>query len=203
MLAGFSATWDWYAVEQDKKRIEYIAKPATTLCIFLAAFSMLSDHDTRRAFVIVGLAFCLLGDVFLMLPRDRFVFGLASFLVAHVLFIAGFVLDEPRHTPILTMILALPFALVVLPRVLRAVRATEPKFFAPVLVYAIAILAMFMASGFTGHSLAIAGAAVFVASDTLIAWNRFVRPLPHGQLAIMTTYHAALVLLVVSLAQIG
>jgi uncharacterized membrane protein YhhN len=43
------------------------------------------------------------------------------------------------------------------------------------------------------------GGVMFVASDRILAHNRFIRPFRHAQLAIMTTYHAALVLLVLSL----
>ena len=40
-----------------------------------------------------ALVLCLAGDVFLMLPADRFVPGLASFLLAHLAFTVGFLLE--------------------------------------------------------------------------------------------------------------
>ena len=44
-----------------------------------------------------------------------------------------------------------------------------------------------------------AGAVTFAGSDTLIAWDRFVRPLRWAAVAIMVTYHVGQALFVVSL----
>ena len=46
---------------------------------------------------------------------------------------------------------------------------------------------------------AMAGALTFYASDSLLGWNRFVRPFPHAHLAVMVTYHLGQLLLVLSL----
>jgi uncharacterized membrane protein YhhN len=51
----------------------------------------------------------------------------------------------------------------------------------------------------TGSAWGIAGAALFLASDSVLAWNKFVRPLPFGRPAVMVTYHLAQTALVVSL----
>ena len=40
---------------------------------------------------------------------------------------------------------------------------------------------------------------VFYASDATLAWNRFVRPLRHGHLAVMVTYHLGQIGLVLGL----
>ena len=49
-------------------------------------------HADTRIWFCVALVFCVVGDVFLMLPRDAFVPGLASFLVAQLCFAVGFAL---------------------------------------------------------------------------------------------------------------
>ena len=71
----------------------------------------------------------------------------------------------------------------------------------PVAAYVVVISAMVSAAIATGIALAIAGAALFFASDTLIAWNRFVRPRPWMPLAIIVTYHVGQAGLVLSLAR--
>jgi uncharacterized membrane protein YhhN len=58
---------------------------------------------------------------------------------------------------------------------------------------------MVLAAGRSGSPLALAGAVLFYGSDSLIAWNRFVRPLAWAPVAIMVTYHAAQALLTLSL----
>jgi uncharacterized membrane protein YhhN len=49
----------------------------------------------------------------------------------------------------------------------------------------------------------VVGALAFIASDTMLAVDRFVRPLPRATLLVHTTYHLALGLLVVSLVSGG
>jgi uncharacterized membrane protein YhhN len=51
----------------------------------------------------------------------------------------------------------------------------------------------------SGVPLAATGAVLFMVSDTLIAWNRFVRPLEWAPITIIVTYHLAQAALVVSL----
>jgi uncharacterized membrane protein YhhN len=143
---------------------------------------------------------CLAGDVFLMLPTDQFVPGLASFLAGHVLFIVGFVVasgDDPRWG--LTVAAAVVALAISGGPVLRGAVETDNALRVPVLAYMAVIGTMLAASALPGSWVAIAGAAVFVLSDSILARNRFVRPVPHGHLLTMATYHAALALLVVSL----
>ena len=69
----------------------FIVKPAITLAIIVVALSADPIVSGRyRALILVGLVCSLAGDVLLMLPGDRFVPGLASFLVANLLYIATF-----------------------------------------------------------------------------------------------------------------
>ncbi len=198
-LAGVAALLNWIAVERKTKMLEYVAKPATTALLIGAAVALNPDNSGERAWVVAALVLCLMGDVFLMLPQDLFVPGLASFLIGHVLFVVGFLRHDPQHNPIATILLAVVAVPVVLRPILGAVRREHPDLLVPVLVYAVVIAAMLATSSVTGSLVAIAGALVFVTSDTILANNRFVKPLPHGHLATMVTYHAALALLVLSL----
>lgn len=198
-LAGVAAVLNWIAVERKDKRLEYFAKPATTALLIAAALAMDTDQGTMRSYVVAALVLCLAGDVFLMLPQDLFVPGLASFFVAHLLFVVAFLTHEPGHSALPTLIPTLLLVPILLRSIFVAVRRDHPDLVLPVVAYAGAIGAMLAESAVTGSLLVVAGAAVFVASDTILANNRFVRPLPHGHLATMVTYHAALALLVLSL----
>ena len=42
-----------------------------------------------------------------------------------------------------------------------------------------------------GNPIAAVGAALFVASDSMIAWSKFVAPFAAAPVAIMVTYHLA------------
>jgi uncharacterized membrane protein YhhN len=41
------------------------------------------------------------------------------------------------------------------------------------------------------------GAGLFSASDTLLAWNKFVRPVRHGRMVLMVLYHLGQVFILV------
>ena len=62
-----------------------------------------------------------------------------------------------------------------------------------------AILTMAVLAANVGVPAAAAGAALFVVSDAVLALNRFVRPIPRGDVAVHVTYHLAQGLLVLSL----
>src|SRR5690606_41962032 len=79
----------------------YLFKPLTTVLILLLA--LLASPPVTPAYqwlIVLGLLFSLAGDVFLMLPRDRFVAGLVSFLIAHLFYIAAFA-QQADGTPAL------------------------------------------------------------------------------------------------------
>ena len=64
-------------------RFEYFAKPAAALAFLATAVVLDPGSGAVRGSFCVALAACVVGDVFLVLPRgDSFVFGLGAFLVA-------------------------------------------------------------------------------------------------------------------------
>jgi uncharacterized membrane protein YhhN len=68
----------------------YLFKPLTTVLILLLA-ALAPTLDSRYGVaIVVGLGCSLVGDVFLMLPKDRFLPGLVSFLLAHIAYLAAF-----------------------------------------------------------------------------------------------------------------
>jgi uncharacterized membrane protein YhhN len=195
------AAVDWWAVGTDRRRVEYVAKPLTMVVLIAAALALDPADGTARTWFVVALVLSLAGDVFLMLPRDLFVAGLASFLLGHLAYIVGLWSLGPS---VLGLVVGAAIIAVALPllglRILRAVRAgDEPELTLPVTVYVLVISAMVVAAGASGSPLALAGALSFYASDALIAWTRFIQPLAWGRVAVMVTYHAAQVALVASL----
>ena len=144
---------------------------------------------------------CVLGDVFLMLPTDVFIAGLASFVVAQLCFTVGFANQDP--TPLRLVIGVIGVVAVAVPlaaRFVRALRAGGDRALVPPVVAYIAVIAAMVASAVAGgDAWGIAGAALFLVSDSLIAENRFVAMRSWGPLAVIVTYHLALAGLVVGL----
>jgi uncharacterized membrane protein YhhN len=73
----------------------------------------------------------------------------------------------------------------------------------PVAVYLVAIATMAVLAVNVGVPAAAAGAVLFVASDTVLALGRFVRPIHRGDVVVHVTYHLAQGLLVLSLVHRG
>ncbi|MEX2293686.1 MAG: lysoplasmalogenase [Acidimicrobiales bacterium] len=200
-LAFVVAAGDWHAVFHGNKPLEYLCKPLTMVLLFGAALALDPADPTVRAWFLVAIALCLVGDVLLMVPKDMFVLGLGSFLLGHLAYIGGLVasgVDGPRlavGTGIVVVAL-----LLIGRRIMQGVqRGAEPELTGPVLSY-MAVISVMVASAIgSGSAWATAGAVSFYASDALIAWNRFLRETAYGRLVIIVTYHVAQVGLVLSL----
>ncbi len=64
----------------------YLLKPLTMVFILLIVVQAgWPDFSRYKVAILAGLVCSLAGDVFLMLPSDRFIAGLVSFLLAHLL----------------------------------------------------------------------------------------------------------------------
>ena len=75
-----------------RRRWFYVFKPLTTTLILLAALLTPAFGSSPCAiFIAAGLGFSLAGDIFLMLSDKYFIWGLASFLVAHLCYIPAFI----------------------------------------------------------------------------------------------------------------
>lgn len=183
------------------RRLEYVTKPGFMLSLIALAVVMQPANAAQRAFFLFALTFGLVSDVFLMVPRDLFIWGLGAALVEQVAYIGGFRTRELHvaHLLIAAAIAAVSVA-VVLPAIYKALSRDHPKLVAPVIAYAAVFVAMIATAGGTGSLLALAGALLFFYSDTILAWNRFVSPLPFGRVANIVPYHVGQAFLVLSLA---
>ncbi len=183
-----------------------MCKPAATAALLGVAATIDVAHSDTRAWFVAALALCVTGDVFLMLPDradgpDWFVPGLSVFLIAHVAFAVGFV-QHPGTTGeyVLGGVLVVAVAAPLGTRFVRALRrAGQSALVGPVLAYLVAIVAMATAAIGGANGWGIAGAALFLVSDSLIAETRFVGPRRGAPIAIIVTYHLALAGLVLSL----
>lgn len=193
---------NWYSRATDDRRLEYVTKPSAM--VLLAGVAIVLDpadgEGARRAWFVVAVVLSLAGDVFLMLPDDRFVAGLGSFLAAHLAYVAGFLVDPPDATAIaVAAVVVVAVAATLAAPVVWSLRRRSPELTVPVVVYMVVISAMVTLALATGSVLAGAGAVLFFVSDYLIARDRFVRPLVWAPLAIMVLYHLGQAGLVLSL----
>jgi len=206
-LAVVAALADWVSVARPGvrlRRLEYVAKPAVPLLLIAAVTSAPATDASVQLIAALALLFACGGDVALMLPDTRgsgslFLVGLASFLVAQLLFAVGFLI-QPHGSLLACLAIMIAVAGAPAAVVLRSVRRSAPELLGPVGVYVAAITLMAASAMAVGiHDPArsnpipaIVGGISFVASDLLLAINRFVRPLRHESLIVHVTYHVAL-----------
>lgn len=204
IAAAVIALGDWAAVNERLFRLEYVLKPLTLVLLIAAATS--ADLGVAQPWVLAALVFGLLGDIGLMLSRSAeadapFIGGLAAFLVGHICYIVGFLRVGVRSLDLLAgLLVALGVAGLALPAVLRgAARAAGRQFAAIVGAYSAVLAAMTVLAVGTGIVATAIGGVLFLASDTLIARERFVAPVRHGSLLVIVTYHLAQFLILVGL----
>jgi uncharacterized membrane protein YhhN len=194
-LVFISAILHLRAEQLGRKARIYLFKPLTMFFIILIALQTKNTVSPFYTYAIAcGLVFSLAGDIFLMLPADRFIAGLVSFLLAHLLYIAAFTFEGTRAPGLVT---AIPF-LIYGALMLRILLPHLGGMKVPVIIYMLVISVMawqalnrWIGGAEQGSAPALAGALLFVVSDSLLAMNRFKRQFQNAQLYIMSTYFMA------------
>lgn len=190
-------------LQGDGRWLHWLAKPAATLLIAAIAWRVRAPAQPfyRRA-VLAGMLLSCVGDIALMLPLDAFVPGLVAFLLAHLCYIAAF-RDGLRAGRGLFAASVLLGAFAVL-NVLGLWPHLPAPMRIPVLAYVVVLASMAVlalarqwrrpaptALEAGSARWAAAGALLFVASDSLLAWNRFGGGLPLASLLVLSTYYSA------------
>lgn len=203
LLAALTAAVDWVAVARSATRLERVAKPAMMIVLLTAVPLAGLAPWPARPLLLAALTASLAGDWFL-LPPARFTAGLAAFLAAHLAYLAIFLLGDLQAGPALAGIAATAALLATGGRSIVA-GARRVGLGTPVAAYMGAICLMAIAATSSGSALATGGAWLFVASDTILGWDRFAAaPATSAaaaaarRLAVIVTYHAAQVLLTVA-----
>lgn len=145
----------------------------------VALLAVLAQVEGGPLLLVAALALSAIGDAFLAQDGEKaFLGGLASFLVAHLAYVALFVATG-AGTEILAVQpwrLTLPVAvtLAALPLLRRLLPAAGPDMRLAVAAYAAAILAMMWSSATVAAPLVMVGAAMFVVSDAILATAKFL-----------------------------
>ncbi|HEY3430129.1 MAG TPA: lysoplasmalogenase [Cyclobacteriaceae bacterium] len=205
------STGDIVSILSEMYWLETICKPA--IMITLGVYYWTSQKEKQEAVagtVLLAIVFSCLGDTLLMLQKSNpnyFMFGLGSFLVAHIFYIFAYRQHQGEDSAdelqgLQKIRFALPVVLsgtglvVILYNHLGDLRI-------PVLVYAAVLTYMVLTALFrfgktnTGSfTMVFGGAILFMISDSLIAISKFLEPISMGGFWIMTTYISAQFLIV-------
>ena len=213
VLGGFGL--DWFAVGLNWKKLKLIAKPLAMVLVILWTLNATSwQLDLAVRLLLVAQVFGLAGDVFLMFSQRWFLFGLAAFLVGHLFYISLMTISlinwmvslDEISLPSLQIFLSLAIygiILVVFYRVFKPLKdaaSQQQKLWLAVQLYAW-VLAGLVALGILffliqepllwGYTILPIGAFLFLVSDFLLAYDRFISSVKYGQLLVHVTYHLA------------
>jgi uncharacterized membrane protein YhhN len=179
-----------FGVLVDDVLLRQLSKPFPVIALIVCVLVLRRNRYART--IAVGLGFCVLGDIFLELPEQFFIFGMGAFLLGHVAYIVAFIRRSASPAPLA----AAPFAVwIIWAGVTLLPHLGDLRL--PVIVYTVVIFVMM----WRATSLVIAeespsvfdwfamlGAASFGFSDTLIALNKFHAPIDGVRIPIIVTY---------------
>lgn len=160
--------------------LKWVAKPAASLAFVLVALIGGALETTYGCWILIGLAFCLLGDVFLIPAGNRtFLAGMSAFALGHLAYVGAFLSTEPEISGLFLIGSAGMAGFAIL--ALRWLWPHLAEFKWPVTAYS-AIIAVMVATSFLaapGQSgapnwVVIAGALGFAVSDIAVSRDKFV-----------------------------
>ena len=182
----------------------YVLKPLIMLSLIYWHLDYLKTHPLLW----IGMWFGLGGDVFLMFSgTNMFMAGLGSFLVMQLFYITAFTKQRTakgkQELTGKTWKLVAPFALyglsflaILYPSMMN--NAATKGLWIPVVAYSVCLCSMGVAAALRKYSVrqasyvwVLAGAVLFILSDSTIALNKFMQPFDASSLLVMTTYAAA------------
>jgi uncharacterized membrane protein YhhN len=202
ILAFASTTLDIWADYKGRQLLVYIFKPLTMIFIIVIAFQAKTlEILTYKYAILIGLGCSLVGDIFMMLPRKRFIEGLVSFLIAHIFYIAAFLTRVELRFNFWHSFPLLIYAVVMLTILFPYLGRMK----IPVIIYMLVIITMarfaierYIQIQNAKVLSAFVGAIFFVISDSSLATNRFVQKHKFGQALTLSTYFVAQLLIALS-----
>jgi uncharacterized membrane protein YhhN len=185
VLAAVSAFLHIRAEYGGARHQVYIFKPLTiTFIILIVILAGTPDPSRYRLAIVAGLICSLAGDIFLMLPSDRFVAGLLSFLGAHLFYVAAFTSEIGFRFSLWSSIPAAILGVFMLAFLLPYLGKMK--------------LERWTYTGQRVAMLAFFGAVFFLVSDSALAINRFRGQYKSAPALILGTYFAAQCLIALS-----
>lgn len=189
----------------------YVAKPLVVPALIIYFIDAIARIKSRFKKLIIGaLLFSWLGDVLLIFEsadKNFFLFGLVAFLIAHLFYILFFNRIQTREKIKLKWIF-LALVLAYYSVLMYQLNSYLGEMRWPVRIYGLvistmlllALHALFIKNKIAGKMMLI-GALLFVASDSVLAINKFYQPFEFAGIITMLTYGLAQLLITVGAVQ--
>jgi uncharacterized membrane protein YhhN len=210
------AALEAFALWKKWNRLEYVAKPAVMVILFIWLWTSVGLSGASLWFGI-GVLLSLTGDVLLMISLDRlFLAGLVAFLLAHIAYLVGFNIPVPELSVwglIMAVVIGLGSARITRRIVASLVSKGQTRMRLPIIVYNAVISFMLLAAmmklvdadwNSSAAILVSLGAFLFYLSDIILAWHKFVAPIQNGRIYNIGAYHLGQIMLIAGvIAQFG
>lgn len=208
LIVLFAAIIDWLAVYKQWQHARIITKPLVIM-LLIAWFYIMTGFRGAAVIYTLALVCSLIGDIWLMMSAGYFLLGLVAFFLAHFAYIVAFTPTLP-YSPIMFYVLALALALVgviFMTQIRVGIMRTRGAHRLLVLsgVYCF-ILTIMMVSAIATmvrpewnmyYAIQVSiGGMLFFLSDTLLAYDRFVKPIRYGRLMVRISYHLGQILII-------
>ena len=194
-----------HAENTENTRLLYAIKPliiGTLIALLFYTSKPLTSSFGK--WIAIGLVFSFIGDSLLMIREiDLFIPGLASFLVAQIIYALTFYSQKDKQKPVKTktiiigafLLFYLSFMAFILPYItkLEDVLILLPA----VIIYGTVICLMGIAAALrqnennASYYSILLGAVFFIASDTILATNKFAFEISNANFWVMSTYTMA------------
>ena len=180
-----------------------LAKPMALLLLMFVAWLANGLEDKPQTWLVRALGLSWVGDVLLLYP-GLFVPGLVAFLVAHLCYLKLLTMDAkllPSRSALLRCLLAgaLLYSVLFLNGLPMDMRIPVGLYVAVIALMAAQAWGRRMQLQDSGSLLTAVGATLFMLSDSVLAIDKFVSPLPYAGLWVMASYYAAQALIVTGL----
>ncbi len=175
----------------DNSMLQTIFKPMIILSLMaLYYFSVTKKNNLY----LLALAFSFLGDVFLLDKNNMFIYGIAAFLLTQILYIYIIVKQMEKPSFFHKYLYAFLFANYIV-YLMILLKPNLGDLFYPVVVYGVTIGVFGLVATLNYVTkrtkidlVLMLGAVLFIASDSMIALNKFHEPRAFYSVAIMSTY---------------
>lgn len=197
---GFSAFY-LLITAFNQEEIARVLKPFLLPLLLIAVY--FTESFGTKKILVTALTFSWIGDIILLFADKGeiyFILGLVAFLVSHVFYIVLFSKQTISKTISNKLSFGAGIGLILL-YFFGMITTLGPKLgplTVPVVVYAVVISTMLffaLKGSFQWNAIpyqsVLVGALFFIASDSILAFNKFYHPIPYASFLIMITYLAA------------
>ncbi len=179
-----------YVIPSDPFWLKLTFKLIPMALIFLYAYLRMPRQKSGvHWIVLIGIFFCALGDGLL----HWFVIGLSAFLIGHLFYLSAFFrrwnYGSLRFWTILPLVLFVAYMMWVFIEALSA--GDQSGLILPVIFYILVISTMTWSAIMSGQKWIILGSILFMVSDSILAWNKFITDVPYSGPLVMITYYGA------------